>query len=143
MAEGVFRAAAESAGLSVTVDSAGTSDFHEGNPPDRRAQATLRAKSIDISKLRARQVGKADFAAFDYMIAMDANNLSDLQRLAPPDYQGAIKLFLDYAPHESVREIPDPYFGKDDGFEAVYRLIAQASDGLLAEIRNKAANSPT
>ncbi len=143
MAEGIFRALVEaSAAGPMTIDSAGTSDFHEGNPPDRRAQAMLRCKSIDISRLRARQVSEADFAVFDYILAMDETNLSDLKKLAPSGHGGIVKLFLDYAPDESVREIPDPYFGKENGFENVYRLITQASEGLLAEIKNKAAKPP-
>lgn len=143
MAEGIFRAMAEASGApAMTIDSAGTSDFHEGNPPDRRAQGILRAKGIDISRLRARQVTKDDFAAFDYILAMDETNFSDLKKLAPDNYAGVLKLFLDYAPTASAREVPDPYFGKDDGFDHVYQLIAQASEGLLGEIQRKASKPP-
>lgn len=143
MAEGVFRAMAETSSAGpITIDSAGTSDFHEGNPPDRRAQATLRSKGVNISKLRARQVTKDDFAKFDYILAMDETNFSDLKKLAPQDYRGVLKLFLDYAPLASIREVPDPYFGQDDGFQHVYQLITQASEGLLLEIEQKASKPP-
>ncbi len=143
MAEGVFRAMAETSSAGpITIDSAGTSDFHEGNPPDRRAQATLRAKGVDITRLRARQVTKDDFAKFDYILAMDETNFGDLKKLAPQGYAGVLKLFLDFAPLASVREVPDPYFGQDNGFEHVYQLIAQASDGLLREIQEKASKPP-
>lgn len=143
MAEGVFRAMAEAVNLGpMTIDSAATSDFHAGNPPDRRAQATLRAKGVDISKQRSRLVTREDFDRFDYILAMDEMNLGDLKKLAPPDYKGTLKLFLDFAPSSPSREVPDPYFGKDDGFEEVYTLISSASAGLLREISQKAAKSP-
>lgn len=135
MAEGIFRHMAAQAGLrDFVADSAGTSDFHIGNPPDRRAQILMRAKNIDISSQRARQVTSGDFAAFDYILAMDQTNLADLRRLAPKGYNGCLKLFLDYAPNASMRDVPDPYLGDHGGFQRVFELLSQASRGLLDEL---------
>jgi protein-tyrosine phosphatase len=138
MAEGIFRhmAAPVNAGRFV-IDSAGTCDFHAGNPPDRRAQTVLRAKHIDISRLRARQVTADDFAEFDYILAMDQANLMDLQRLAPKDYKGCLKLFLDFAPEAGTREVPDPYLGDYGGFQRVFDMLSQASRGLLDELSKR------
>jgi protein-tyrosine phosphatase len=145
MAEGIFRHMANSAGTGpFVIDSAGTCDFHIGNPPDRRAQTVLRTKNIDISALRARQVTADDFAEFDYILAMDQTNLKDLQRLAPKDYKGCLKLFLDYAPGAGAREVPDPYLGDYGGFQRVFDMLTQASRGLLDELAKrdcKAASS--
>jgi protein-tyrosine phosphatase len=142
MAEGVFRAMAAAEGVAVEADSAGTSDYHAGDPPDARAQAEMRARGFDISDLRARRVIRGDFARFDYILAMDKMNLGDLRKLAPPDFPGVIRLFLDYTPNAAVREVPDPYYGGDEGFADVYALIEAASRGLLAEIKSKAASAP-
>ncbi len=138
MAEGVFRHMAEQAGIApITVDSAGTSDFHIGHAPDRRAQSALRARGIDISRLRARQVSLEDFARFDYILAMDQMNLGDLQAMSPEDYPGTLALFLSFAPSLGVSEVPDPYYGKADGFEHVYSLIEAASRGLIEDIEKR------
>ncbi|MDX2265887.1 MAG: low molecular weight protein-tyrosine-phosphatase [Hyphomicrobiales bacterium] len=142
MAQGVFRAMAAADGVAVETDSAGTSDYHAGDPPDPRAQAAMRARGFDISDLRARRVSRADFTRFDYILAMDEMNLGDLRELAPPDFPGVVRLFLDYAPGAGAREVPDPYFGGDEGFADVYALIDRASRGLLEEIKARAAPAP-
>jgi protein-tyrosine phosphatase len=139
MAEGIFRRMSAAAGTEpFIIDSAGTSDFHIGNPPDRRAQALLRTKGIDISALRARQVTADDFAEFDYILAMDATNLQDLRRLAPKSYSGQLKLFLEFAPDARAREVPDPYLGDYGGFQRVFDMLSRASEGLLEELSKKA-----
>jgi protein-tyrosine phosphatase len=135
-AEGVFRqlAAAEAPGLPVEIDSAGTADYHIGAPPDARSQRAALRRGIDLSGLRARQVGVDDFARFDLIVAMDRNNLRDLKALQPKNSRAQLKLFMDYAQESGVTDVPDPYYRGADGFEEVLDLTAAASRGLLAEL---------
>lgn len=139
-AEAVLRGIAvrEAPDLVITVDSAGTANYHPGARPDRRAQAAARRRAYDLSALRARQVRNEDFAAFDLILAMDRNNLQELQERAPPDARAKVQLFLDYAPEQPVREVPDPYYGGSNGFEEVLDLIEAAARGLLRRLRTQA-----
>ncbi len=120
----------------ITVDSAGTGDWHIGSHPDRRAQAAARQRGYDLSGLRARQVSREDFRRFDYILAMDRQNHASLARLAPPDFSGVLGMFLHYLPDggQSKLEVPDPYFGGDAGFDQVLDLVEAAADGLLSHI---------
>lgn len=135
-AEGVFRRLVEDAGLSgkIQVDSAGTHDYHIGVPPDRRAQVAAAGRGYDLSALRGRQVERADFERFDYILAMDSDNLANLQRLCPSPYKNRMGLFLEYGQKSSLREVPDPYYGGAQGFEHVLNLVEDAAAGLLDEI---------
>jgi protein-tyrosine phosphatase len=117
--------------LALTVDSAGTADYHLGKPPDPRSQAAAARRGYDLSGLRARQVQAGDFEEFDLLLAMDKANWSDLQVLAPPQRRGRVRLFLDYAPGSAHREVPDPYYGGPDAFEQVLDLAEQAAQGVL------------
>ncbi|GAK44231.1 protein tyrosine phosphatase [Tepidicaulis marinus] len=135
MAEGVLRVKAQSAGLALDVASAGTGDWHVGEAPDLRAQEAAAARGYDITALRGRLAVRADFSRFDYLLAMDRKNLAHLQRLAPTSFNGTLRLFLDYAPDAPVREVPDPYFGSEDGFAPVLDLIEEAADGLIRHLR--------
>ena len=120
------------------MDSAGTSNYHPGSPPDRRSQAAARRREYDLSGLRARQVRAADFATFDLILAMDRSNMEELARMAPKSARVKIQLFLDYAPEQLLREVPDPYYGGPTGFEDVLDLIEMASRGLLRRLREQA-----
>ena len=135
-ADGLLRHALVEAGLSerVRVDSAGTHDYHIGDPPDPRSCATAKAYGVDLGSLRARQVTKRDFAAFDLILAMDEGHLALLQRACPQQHRHKVKLYLDYAP-QFGRIVPDPYYGGQDGFEAVWRMCEAASRALVEEIR--------
>ncbi len=139
-AEGVFRNRVEEAGLShlIETDSAGTSNWHEGQSPDGRAVQAARDRGIDITDLRGRQATPADFDEFDYVLAMDSENYSDLARLANDANRSKLHYFLDYAPALSEREVPDPYY--HGGFPYVLDLIEKASEGLLVEIKTKHLN---
>ncbi len=139
-AEAVLRGvlAREAPELDVTVDSAGTSNYHPGAAPDRRSQAVARERAYDLSGLRARQVRAADFVQFDLILAMDRRNLEELLRMAPAGMRRKIQLFLDYAPEQRLREVPDPYYGGPRGFEDVLDLIEAASRGLLRRLREQA-----
>jgi protein-tyrosine phosphatase len=136
-AEGVFRAAAERAGVAqhVRIDSAGTGDWHIGEPPDRRAIAAARQHGIELAHLRARQVEGADFARFDWILAMDRSNLASLVAMRPASYRGHLGLFLDFAPELGVAEVPDPWTGGPHDFARVLDLVEHASAALLAQVR--------
>ncbi len=140
MAEGVFRRvlAERAAHLDVQIDSAGTHGYHVGAPPDRRACTAARRRGIDISMLAARSVAEADFTQFDYILAMDRDNLSDLHAVAAPDDHGKIRLLMDFSPTNPGADVPDPYYGGATGFERVLDLIEEAADGLLAELERVA-----
>lgn len=136
-AEGVFRHKVEQANLHdhISIDSAGTHAYHVGNPPDNRAQETARKRNIDLSKQRARRVSSDDFVNFDYVIAMDESNKEDLLAICPEGYEHRVHLFLDFA-NCSETEVPDPYYGQGRGFEIVFNLVENASEGLLKHIRD-------
>ncbi len=135
-AEAVFRQllATEGGGIDVTVDSAGTHAYHVGDPPDGRATAAARRRGIAMDSLRARLVRAGDFSRFDLLLAMDNENLAQLLRIAPPQYRDRVRLFLDYAPASGRREVPDPYYGGETGFEDVLDLVEEAARGLLATL---------
>lgn len=137
-AEAVFRQRLQQAGLSerVTVDSAGTGDWHVGKSPDSRSTEAALRRGYDLSILRARQVQVEDFQRFDLILAMDQANLSRLQVLQPASAGAELDLFLRRY-HLALDEVPDPYYGGADGFEQVLDLIEQASDALLAEVRER------
>lgn len=135
MAEGVFQHLVEEAGLSdqIMVDSAGTGRWHLGEQAHRGTRQILAKNGIDY-RGRARLLDKADLTHFDYVLAMDYENLSTLRSMVDPDEPpGTIGLFLDYAPEAGVREVPDPYYS--GRFDVVYDLVSQAAAGLLEQIR--------
>jgi protein-tyrosine phosphatase len=139
-AEAVFRAMAarDAPELTLYIDSAGTGDYHIGSPPDARAQQAARRRGYDMSGLRARSVGPEDFARFDLILAMDRTNLAALRRSAPRSAHQRLRLFLEFAhdlDEEDGRDVPDPYYGGVNGFEAVLDLIESASAGLLQYVR--------
>lgn len=136
-AEGIFRAQARAAGLAhrIVTDSAGTHGYHVGEPPDGRAIEAAARRGIDISDLRARRVQADDFRRFDLVLAMDRDNLGQLNRLCPRDAVERPRLFMDFAPHIDARDVPDPYYGGPDGFEHVLDLVEEASRGLLDHVR--------
>ncbi len=138
-AEGVFRHLVETGGhtAGIEIDSAGTHSYHAGNPPDVRAQEAARRRGVDLSDLRARRVNADDFHRFDYVLAMDKDNFADLRRICPPGQEHKLRLFLEFAEGRREREVPDPYYGGDSGFEQVLDLVEAASRGLLEEIKGR------
>ncbi|HEY0749199.1 MAG TPA: low molecular weight protein-tyrosine-phosphatase [Steroidobacteraceae bacterium] len=139
-AEGVLRhlAAQEAPRLELEIDSAGTADYHIGAAPDPRSQRAALRRGIDISGLRARQVSKADFARFDLVLAMDRSNLTELEGIKPDNSNAALKLFLDYAPEQKLRDVPDPYYRDAKAFDQVLDLTIAASRGLLVALQEGA-----
>ena len=138
-AEAVLRdlLAREAPELSVEIDSAGIGDWHIGEPPDQRALVAARRRGLDMSRLRARQIVSEDFARFDFILAMDRANLSDLRGRAPTQYRERVRLFLEFAPDLGIDEVPDPYYGGAAGFEDVLDLAEQAARGLLSHLRDR------
>lgn len=118
----------------IEVDSCGTGDWHVGQVPDRRATAEAAVRGYELSDLRARQVCLSDFDEFDYILAMDEQNLADLKAMCPSHFAGHLGLFLPFAESNAADEVPDPYYGGDDGFTQVLDMVEAASEGLLQEI---------
>lgn len=139
MAHGYFEHLVREAGLDtqIQVDSAGTHAYHVGNPPDTRAQQTARRRGIELSGQRARQAMREDFHTFDYVLAMDRDNHALLADLCPEGQEHKLRLFLEFAPQLTEREVPDPYYGGAEGFERVFDMVEAAAAGLLAEIRSR------
>lgn len=140
-AEGIFRHKLNQAGFrdgyleNIFVDSAGTGDWHVGGKPDRRARQTARKYGVDLDDLRGRQLTRQDFSDFDYILAMDRDNIHDMKALCPRNQQDKIRLLMDYAEDcPGISEIPDPYSGGMDGFDRVYGIIEQGCDGFLKHI---------
>lgn len=121
--------------LNVEVDSAGIHGFHRGEAPDHRACRAARRRGLEMRMLRARQVRVDDFQQFDIVLVMDRENLRDALDLAPPGCRDRVKLLLDYAPTQPHREVPDPYYGEEAGFEDVLDLVEIGARGLLAVLR--------
>ena len=139
-AEGVFRefVRRHAPDLDVEIDSAGTHDYHVGEPPDPRALRAAADRGLDISGLRARQVETADFERFDLILAMDRLNHATLLERSPPRYRSRIRLLLEFAPADVGREdVPDPYYGGAKGFEEVLDLLEEAAAGVLEAVRGK------
>lgn len=137
MAEGIFRAEALAAGLreetDFICDSCGTGSWHVGEAPDVRAQAALAEQGIDISGLTARQLRRADLSDFDWLLAMDRQNLAHIERMGRELPGGPqVSLFLDFSDMDHNGEVPDPYYGGEEGFLHCERLIRSASRGLIA-----------
>jgi len=140
-AHGVFRRLVDEAGLAdrIEIDSAGTHAYHEGEPPDTRAQETARRHGVILHDLRARRARSEDFETFDYILAMDQDNYHSLSRICPEGrgLERRLLLLMDYAPQMRRREVPDPYYGAAGGFETVYDMIEAAAAGLLEDIRRR------
>ncbi len=141
MAEGVFRAEAARRGLDVEIDSAGTSDWHVGEPPDPRAREAAAGIGIDISALRGRQATRRDMQTHDLILAMDRENLDHLKRLAGPEHAHKVRLFLDFAPDRMEDEVPDPYYGGPEGFAHVLDLLQDAARGLADHVEERLRRS--
>ena len=135
-AEGVFRHHAEQAGVAdrIRIDSAGTHAYHVGEPADRRARAAAERRGISLDGIAARRVTMDDFEEFDFVLAMDEDNLAQLEAEAPDEHRSKLRLFLEFA-DVGETEVPDPYYGGAAGFERVLDLVEDASRGLLATIR--------
>lgn len=136
-AEGVFRqlVASRAPGLDFEIDSAGTHDYHVGEPPDARAIAAAARRGIDLRPLRARRVADEDFERFDLIVAMDRLNRETLRERSPAALQERIRLFMEFAAGQrGIEDVPDPYYGGPLGFEQVLDLAEEAAKGLLEHV---------
>lgn len=136
-AHGVLEKLAADAGLAgrVQVDSAGTHDYHIGRPPDERAQQHALRRGFDLSAQRARQLTARDFDDFDLVLVMDDANERGARALCPPAQAHKLRRLTDFCTAQRATEVPDPYYGGADGFEAVLDLVEDACAGLLAALR--------
>ena len=138
-AEGVFKTMVEKSGWQdlFTIDSAGTAAYYVGEPPDKRAQKHAKARGYDLSKLRARFISPQDFKKFDYILVMDKKNFAEMEKVQKycKDATAKLQLFLDFHPKQQQgQEVPDPYTGGDEGFEAVLDLVEPAAENLLKTV---------
>jgi protein-tyrosine phosphatase len=135
-AEGVLRtiAAREFPALKLEVDSAGTAHYHVGEPPDRRTVAAARRRGYDLASLRARQIQPDDFHRFDFVLAMDRANLSELESRRLAGARAEVALFMNFAAGGEFEEVPDPYYGGTEDFERVLDLCEAAARGLLTRL---------
>ncbi|NBB93587.1 MAG: low molecular weight phosphotyrosine protein phosphatase [Gammaproteobacteria bacterium] len=136
-AKAVFDWKIREAGLGVNTDSAGTTAYHAGSPPDPRAQRIARQWGLDIAGDRARLVTPEDFARFDAIFAMDRANLGELERMRPAQAVGRVELVMSLAPDYGVEEVPDPYYGGVDGFQRVIDMLEAAADQLVEDLRRE------
>lgn len=132
MADGLLRKKVVDLGLNWTVDSAGTANYHEGEAPDERMRACARSFGVSIDDLRARQFVKSDFQDFDLIYVMDKSNYNNVLALSNSNEQRAkVKLILDELDQEQGTEVPDPYYGGEEGFIAVYKMLDEATQRII------------
>ena len=138
----VFQSMVNRAGLTnqFYVDGAGTGDWHLGHPPDTRSAAAASLRGYDMSTLRSRLVTVDDFSRFDYIIAMDTDNLENLNVMRPSNFGGQLKLLLDFSSkpeYKEISEVPDPYYGGDNGFQNVYEMLEEACDIITQNLEKR------
>lgn len=141
-AEAVMRRLVDEAKLAerILIDSAGTGDWHIGQPPDDRAQHAAGRRGYELAALRGRQIAIADFERFDLLIAMDDKNVAALRQICPAEQRDKIRLLMEFVPETDgrwggAREVVDPYFGGAQGFEQVLDQCEAACRGLIAVLR--------
>lgn len=134
LAEAALRAEAQRRRLDLVVDSAGTGNWHAGEPPDERAQRTAMRNGVDISGLRARQVKPADFRRFTHIVALDHQNMADLRRIAPEDTTAELSLLLDHVPGREGQGVTDPWFGDEAGFDVTWAEVTAAARTLVEDL---------
>ena len=139
MAEGILRDKIKESGLDMEVHSAGTSNYHIGNPPDPRAIDVMKRKGHDITDLRGRQFQVNDFDNFDHIYVMDKNNYKSVMAVARSESdKSKVNLLLNLTHPGENLEVPDPYYGDDDGFVKVYDQLEHVSDAIITNARESA-----
>lgn len=137
LAEAAFRREAAMAGFGMPIDSAGTGDWHVGQAPDARAQAAALHQGVDIAHYRARQVVADDFERFTHIVALDVQNLADLERLRPEHATAGLSLLLDHVPGREGQSVADPYYGGAADFERTWEDVLAGAQGLLAALTSR------
>ena len=138
MAEGLFLHLIQEQGIAhhFEVDSAGTSGYHAGERADSRMRETARNHGANLPS-RSRRVVPNDFDHYDYIIAMDRSNLRNLEAMAPPTYHAQLVMMRDYDPNPGDGNVPDPYYGGQQGFENVYEMLLRANERFLNHLRTE------
>lgn len=134
LAEAALREEARRLGLDLTIDSAGTGNWHAGEPPDPRAIAAARRNGVDISGQRARQVCAQDFFDFSEIVALDRSNLRELSQIAPEGATARLSLLLDHVPGREGQSVDDPWYGDDEDFDLTWGEATAAARGLAAAL---------
>ncbi|HEY0327050.1 MAG TPA: low molecular weight protein-tyrosine-phosphatase [Allosphingosinicella sp.] len=137
LAEAALRAEADRIGLDLEVDSAGTGDWHLGYPPDPRSVAVAERNGVDISHLRARQVGPEDFHAFDHIVALDLQNLTNLEGMRPSGAKAELSLLMDHVPGREGQPVADPYYGEDSHFDVTWREVTEGAEALARKLKEQ------
>ncbi|MEO9601214.1 low molecular weight protein-tyrosine-phosphatase [Parasphingorhabdus sp.] len=127
LAEAALRHECANSGMNVIVDSAGTSDWHVGQPPDERTVAVAARNGVDVSHLRARQVTTSDFRDFDHIIALDNQNLRDLEAMRPESAISKLSLLFDHVAGRAGEDVTDPYYGAEEGFDQTWGEVTEAA----------------
>lgn len=137
MAEAVMKKKIQDAGLEgeLTAASAATSSWEAGKHPHRGTQRLLNQKNIPFNGIRSTKIQSDDFYNYDYIIGMDENNLKELRRLAPNDWQGELYLFMSVVKGHEIEEVPDPYYTGD--FQTTYEMVDKGTDAWLALIKDR------
>lgn len=138
-AHGVFRQLVLNQGLQgqITVDSAGTHNYHPGEPPDKRSQKNAKRRGYELSDLRARQISHDDYARHDLLLAMDWDNLALAEQRCPEEYRHKLRRLTEFCKKYDAPVVPDPYYGGHEGFEQVLDLIEDACEGLIMHIKTR------
>lgn len=138
-AQGVFEKLIENKGLEekYTVDSAGTHSYHVGGKPDARSTQSALKRNINISHQRARKISEKDFEDFDYIVVMDNDNHMNVKMICPKKHHHKIYKMMSFSPSSKYTEVPDPYYGGEQGFELVLDLLENASIGLFQYISDQ------
>ena len=134
-AEAVFKKKAADHGLTIEIDSAGTAGYHKGAAPDKRSQAVGEERGYSFKGLKCRKIIERDFEEYDYVLAMDNENLANLLAICPEEYQHKVALFLSFN-QSAEQEVPDPYYGGKRGFEYVLDLIEQGAEGFVQHLKS-------
>jgi len=135
LAEAAFRRAAEEAGLAVEIDSAGTANYHVGEPPDPRSIVEAARHGIDISHYRGRQLAVEDFHRFDWIVGMDASNMANIARRNPGNGKARIAMLLDLVPGREGADLADPWYGGEDNFRDTWEDVTAGAAALVALLR--------
>ena len=136
LAEAAFRKAADDAGLSVEVDSAGTADYHVGEPPDPRSVAEAARHGIDIGHYRGRQLKVEDFDRFDWILGMDASNMANIARLQPANARARVDMLLNLVPGREGADLADPWYGGEDNFRDTWDDVSAGAAALVTLLRD-------
>jgi protein-tyrosine phosphatase len=141
LAEGIARHLIEKQKLNWRVDSAGTIGWHTGSPPDKRSVAVAKERGIDISQLKARPITRAELSEWDLIVAMDAQNYQDIQRLDPQTTSQRLHMMMNFLLPGQNRPVPDPYYGSEKDFEAVYHMLFNACEAMIENLLRQGKSS--